>query len=206
VLDHAGASVRDLKKLNVGEAIMNSDIINKLGPLRPLAGTWEGDKGVDVSRIHGEEKETKYREKAVFEALGPVVNGPQVLYGLRYSMTAWRLGEEDPFHEELGYWLWDEGNGQVLRCFMVPRGVLVNAGGDVEADSKSFHLEAEVGSETYGILSNKYLDESYKTMKYLLDVSIGDDGSFSYSEDTQLWIPVNEAIFHHTDRNTLHKV
>jgi hypothetical protein len=89
---------------------------------------------------------------------------------------------------------------------MVPRGVLVNAGGDAEADSKSFHLSAEVGSETYGILSNKYLDESYKTMKYTLDVTLHDDGTFSYKEDTQLWIPVNEAIFHHTDQNTLEKV
>ena len=137
--------------------------------------------------------------------MGSVNNGPQALYGLRYSMTAWRLGEDDAFHEELGYWLWDGLNKQVLRCFMVPRGVLINAGGDAEADSKSFHLEADVGSETYGIMSNKYLDESYKTMKYVLDVTIHDDGKFSYKEDTQLWIPVNEAIFHHTDQNTLEK-
>ncbi len=185
---------------------MSDDIVDNLGPLAALAGTWEGDQGVDISRIQSEEKETKYREKVVFEPLGPVNNGPQRLYGLRYSMTAWRLGEADAFHEELGYWLWDAGNEQVLRCFMVPRGVMINAGGDVKADSTSFHLSAEVGSETYGIMSNKYLDESYKTMKYLLDVDVHGDGSFSYKEDTQLWIPVNEAIFHHTDRNTLNKV
>jgi len=185
---------------------MSDGIVENLGPLAALAGTWEGNQGIDVSRIHSEEKETKYREKVVFEPLGPVNNGPQKLYGLRYSMTAWRLGEADAFHEELGYWLWDGGNEQVLRCFMVPRGVLINAGGDAKTDSKSFHLSAEVGSETYGIMSNKYLDESYKTMKYLLDVALNDDGSFSYKEDTQLYIPVNEAIFHHTDANTLTKV
>lgn len=185
---------------------MRDEIIKNLGPLASLAGTWEGDKGIDVSRIHSKETETKFREKAVFEPLGPVTNGPQVLYGLRYSTTAWRLDEDDPFHEEVGYWLWDKDRKQVLRCFMVPRGVLVNAGGDAEADSKRFHLSAEVGSETYGILSNKYLDESYKTKKYLLDVTIHDDGKFSYQEDTQLWIPINQAIFHHTDQNTLEKV
>jgi len=185
---------------------MSDEIVKNLGPLAALAGTWEGDQGVDVSRIHSEEKETKYREKIVFEPLGPVKNGPQELYGLRYSMTAWRLGEVDGFHEELGYWLWDDDREQVLRCFMVPRGVLINAGGDARVDSKSFHLSAEVGSETYGILSNKYLDESYKTMKYVLDVTVQDDESFSYIEDTQLWIPVNEAIFHHTDQNTLKKM
>jgi len=185
---------------------MTNHITKNFGPLAALAGTWEGDQGIDFSRVHSKEIETKYRERIVFEPLGPVRNGPQELYGLRYSMTAWRLGEDDAFHEELGYWLWDAGNKQVLRCFMVPRGVLINAGGDAEADSKSFHLSAEVGSETYGILSNKYLDASYKTMKYELDVSIQDDGSFSYREDTQLWIPINEAIFHHTDQNTLTKV
>ncbi len=184
---------------------MNDEIIKHLGPLAALAGTWEGDKGVDISRIHSKETQTKFRERAVFEPLGPVNNGPQVLYGLRYSTTAWRLGEDEAFHEEVGYWLWDNDRKQVLRCFMVPRGVLINAGGDAEADSKSFHLSAKVGSETYGILSNKFLDETYKTMKYVLDVTVHDDGTFSYEEDTQLWIPVNEAIFHHTDSNTLQK-
>ncbi len=185
---------------------MGNEIINNLGPLAALAGTWEGDKGVDFSRVKSKELETKFREKAIFEPLGPVNNGPQVLYGLRYSTTAWRLGETEAFHEEVGYWLWDQDRKQVLRCFMVPRGVLINAGGDAESDSKSFHLSAEVGSETYGILSNKYLDETYKTKKYLLDVTIHNDGSFSYKEDTRLWIPINKAIFHHTDQNTLTKL
>lgn len=185
---------------------MSKEIIGKLGPLAALEGSWEGDKGIDVSRVHSEIKKTKYREKIIFEPLGPVKNGPQELYGLRYSMTAWRLDEDDAFHEELGYWLWDAGNKQVLRCFMVPRGVLINAGGGAEENSKGFHLTAEVGSDTYGILSNKYLDESYKTMKYILDVAIKNDGSFSYKETTQLWIPINNAIFDHTDENILNKV
>jgi len=185
---------------------MSDEIIKNLGPLAALAGTWEGDKGIDISRIKSKQTETKYRERIVFAPLGPVNNGPQQLYGLRYSMTAWRLDEEDAFHEEVGYWLWDAGNKQVLRCFMVPRGVVINAGGDAQESSKAFHLEAEVGCETYGILSNKYLDETYKTKKYVLDVNILDDGSFSYKEDTQLWIPVDEAIFHHTDQNILQKV
>lgn len=185
---------------------MSDDIIAKLGPLAALVGTWESEKGIDIARIHSKETETPYRERAVFEPFGPVNNGPQELYALRYSTTAWPLGQDDPYHEELGYWLWDEANGQVMRCFMVPRGVTVNAGGDSTADAKSFHLEAEVGSETYGVLSNKYLDESYKTMKYLCDVTINEDGSFHYFEDTQLWIPVNKAIFHHTDENTLYRV
>ncbi len=184
---------------------MSEDIIKNLGPLAPLVGKWAGDKGIDVSRVHSKETTTPYREEVTFEPVGPVNNGPQQLFGLRYSMTAWRIGEENAFHEETGYWLWDAGNKQVLRSFMVPRAVLINAGGDAEADSKNLHMEAEVGSVTYGILSNKYLDETYKTMKYILDVSINDDGSWSYKQNTQLWIPINDAIFDHTDENTLVK-
>jgi len=185
---------------------VDNEIIENLGPLAPLAGIWEGDKGVDISRIKGRETKTQFRERAVFEPVGPVNNGPQKLYGLRYATTAWRLSEDDAFHEEVGYWLWDKGQKQVLRCFMVPRGVLINAGGDVQPDRRSFHLSAEAGSETYGILSNKFLDETYKTKKYLLDVELHDNGTFSYKEDTQLWIPVNKEIFHHTDQNTLKRV
>lgn len=185
---------------------MSDEIISKLGPLAPLAGVWESDQGIDLSRIHGQATTTKFRERITFESLGPVNNGPQALYGLRYSTTCWRLEEDEPFHEELGYWLWDKDQKQVLRSFTIPRGVVVNAGGFVEEDSKNFHLEAEVGSETYGILSNRYLDDSYKTKRYTLDVTIHEDGSFSYKEDTQLWIPIDQAIFHHTDQNTLKKV
>lgn len=191
---------------------MSNEIIKNLGPLAPLVGLWGSDLGVDISRIHSKETVTKYRERANFEPIGPVNNGPQKLYGLRYSMTAWPISEENgvsenAFHEELGYWLWDKDNGQVLKTVMVPRGVSINAGGHVEEDSKSFRLEAECGSETYGIMSNKFLDETYKTKNYSVEVLINDDGAtFSYKQDTQLWIPVNEAVFHHTDQNTLAKI
>ncbi len=44
------------------------------------------------------------------------------------------------FHEELGYWLWDAQAKQVLRCFMVRRGVTVIAGGTAEPDARAFRL------------------------------------------------------------------
>ncbi len=130
-------------------------------------------------------------------------NHEQTLYGLRYATTAWRIGEDSPFHEERGYWLWDAGEKQVLRCFIVPRGVNVLAGGTVEPDATSFDLSAEVGSETYGISSNKFLDREFKTVRYLLKVTLNDDGSWSYEEDTQIQIKGQKELFHHIDKNTL---
>ncbi len=187
---------------------MNQELIDNLGPLAPLAGIWEGDKGDDTAPDDDpREKEiNKYRERLVLEAFGPVNNHAQTLYGLRYSTTAWRLGEESAFHEELGYWLWDPAEKQVLRCFIVPRGVAVIAGGTVEPNAREFHLEADVGSETYGICSNLFLDREFKTVRYELKVTIHDANSFSYEEDTQLKIKGQSELFHHIDKNTLKRI
>lgn len=186
---------------------MDQKLTENLGPLAPLAGTWEGDKGDDIAP-DDDPKETetnKYRESLVLEPFGPVNNHAQALYGLRYSTMAWRLGKDSPFHEELGYWLWDSAEKQVTRCFIVPRGVAVIAGGTVEPDAKEFNLSAHVGSETYGICSNLFLDREFKTVHYELKVIIHDNDRFSYEEDTQLRIKGQENTFHHIDKNTLQR-
>ena len=110
-------------------------------------------------------------------------NHEQTLYGLRYATTVWRIGEPDPFHEELGYWLWDAQAKQVLRCFLVPRGVSVIAGGTVEPSAKSFSLAADVSSHTYGICSNQFLDKAFKTVRYELTVTVLDGDRFRYEEE-----------------------
>jgi hypothetical protein len=179
----------------------------ELGPLAGLVGAWEGDKGKDISpSAKRATMETPYRERMEFAETGQVDNHEQVLYGLRYRTTAWRLAEDDPFHEELGYWLWDAKAEQVLRCFMVPRGVTIMAGGTVKADARAFELSSDVGSETYGICSNQFLDREFKTVRYELSLQIKDDGTLTYEEDTQLRIKGQGEVFHHTDSNTLRKV
>lgn len=187
---------------------MSDDIIQKLGPLAQLAGIWEGEKGDDTAPSDDRKgtEINKFREQMKFDPFGPVDNHEQQLYGLRYSTTAWRLDEDSPFHEELGYWLWDGKEKQVLRCFIVPRGVTVLAGGTVEPDAKSFELAADVGSETYGICSNTFLDREFKTVRYELKVTLNNDGSLSYEEDTQLKIKNQPDVFHHIDKNTLKRV
>ena len=186
---------------------MSSDLIKQLGPLAALAGVWEGDKGADVapSDDRGTEQ-NQFRERMTFEPMGPVRNHEQVLYGLRYATVARRIGEADPFHEEVGYWLWDPGEGQVLRCFIVPRGVALIAGGTAAPSSTTFTLVAEAGSDTYGICSNRFLDKEFKTVRYELTVTVLDQNRFHYKEDTQLRMPGRSDLFHHTDENTLTRV
>src|SRR4051794_14878375 len=178
----------------------------QLGPFAGLAGTWEGTKGLDVS-YHNEDSEigdTPYRERVTLSPFGPVDNGNQHLFGLDYRMAAWRNDEENPFHTEVGYWLWDGELKQVMRCFMVPRGSTILAGGTCEPDAKNFNLEATCGQETYGILSNPYLAEKARTSKYTCTITV-EGNTWLYDETTQYKHAIGGDIAH-TDRNVLRKV
>ena len=179
-----------------------------LGPLAPLAGAWEGTDGLDVAFNNetGRVRETPYRERVVLNPFGPVDNGTRSLFGLDYRMAAWRDDEEDPFHTAVGYWLWDAADSQVMRCFMVPRGSTLIAGGQAKADSTTFSMQAEVGSEGYGILSNLYLAAESRTTLYQCTIEVG-DGTWSYDETTTVELTrMPGTPFAHTDRNTLSRV
>jgi len=186
-----------------GDATMANE---EWGPLAGLIGTWEGDQGVDVSYHNEEGKigETPYFERTTFKPFGPVANGLQELYGLDYRTAAWRKGEENdnPFHTEVGYWLWDGENKQVMRCFMVPRGSVIIAGGASNADAKEFVMKAELGVQTYGILSNQYLDKNAKTIQYDCTIKVDGD-TFTYDETTVYEHYQSKDPIMHTDRNTL---
>lgn len=174
------------------------------GPLAGLIGNWEGDQGLDVSFHNDEGKiaETPYREKTSFKPFGPVDNGRQCLYGLDYRTAAWRGDEENPFHTEVGYWMWDAADSQVMRCFLVPRASAIIAGATVAADAKVFTLAAEIGSNVYGVLSNRYLDEIARTTRFDVTLTVNED-SFSYDETTVVEHQRTGGVVMHTDRNTL---
>ena len=188
-------------------ALPEKEILAKLGPLAGLAGTWEGAEGIDEAPAADRGLlTTPYRERAVFVPMGPVDNHEQQLFGLRYSMNAWRLAEADPFHEELGYWLWDAAAGQVMRCFLVPRGVTILAGGRATASDRKFKMEAVVGSEVFGIASNPFLDLEFKTVRYELEIELEGSDQFRHAEDTQLLLKGRSEVFHHRDSNTLKRI
>jgi len=181
-------------------------IVDNFGPLLALAGAWEGHGGVDFSYHHadGADADTSYFEKVSFSTFGPVDNGSQHLYGLDYRMAAWRSNEldQDPFHTEVGYWLYDPADQQIMRCFMVPRGTVVIAGGTCSPDARSFEISAELGSTNYGVLENKYLAKNASTERYTAAITIGAD-EWSYEEDTVLRMAGRDELLHHTDHNTL---
>jgi hypothetical protein len=181
---------------------------NPLGPLATLVGTWEGGAGTDIAPAEPNRKETatsRYRERMTFEPIGLVDNHEQTLCGLRYLTVAWRIGQADAFHQDTGYWLWDAKNEQVMRAFVVPRGVTVLAGGKAAADANEFDLLAERGAPVFGVCSAPFLDAEFRTVRFTMKVRILGADKFSYEEDTVLEIP-GQPTFHHTDGNTLQRV
>jgi hypothetical protein len=181
---------------------------NEWGPLGPLVGEWTGEGGLDTAFSHSrnEVRQTPYLEKLTFKPFGPVDNGSQSLYGLDYKTAMWRDDEENPFHTEVGYWLWDAATGEVLRGFVVPRGITVLAGGTATADAKSFVLAADLGGQNYTIGENKYLAEKASSLSYRVTITINDDDTWSYAETTMLKMAEFAEPFAHTDANTLKRV
>lgn len=182
----------------------------KLGPLTPLVGEWEGNAGVDLS-YHNRDDETSktsYFEKAHFKPIPIQENGNQMLWGLNYSMTAWRHGEEamDPFHDEIGFLLWDKINGQVIRNVVFGRGIAILAGSTAQPRDRVLHLDAKPGDASYGILQNRYLMERAEIKDFTSTFTFNDDGTFSYTSDLLMRLAATGAEMHHTDENTLHLV
>jgi len=93
-----------------------------------------------------------------------------------------------------------------MKSFIVPRGIAVNAGGTAEANAKEFKVVAEVGSPVYGLCSNKFLDEEFKTVGYETTFKQIDADTFCYDEDSLIEIKGQKDIFHHTEKNTMVRV
>jgi len=176
------------------------------GPLAALVGSWEGDGGIDTaySHHHGKIVCTPYRERATFEPFGPVHNGRQQLFGLDYRAAMWRGHETVPFHAEVGYWLWDGATGEVLKCFVVPRGISLVAGGTAGPGATAFELRA--GEGTYRIAENRYLASEASTLSYLLEVEVRGPDEWAYSSTTMLRMRGLDEPYPHTDRNVLRRV
>jgi len=185
---------------------LDVDTLSNLGPLRALAGVWEGTRGLDVKpKVDGPRKQA-FVERIELQPIDPQTNGPQLFYGLRYYTHVVKPDQVKTYHDQVGYWLWEPATGTVIQTLTIPRAQIVMAVGHASADSISFELVATKGDESYGICSTPFLDYAFKTVEYRIKVDINPDGTWSYDEDTVLMIRGKTEPFHHTDRNTLTKV
>ena len=182
------------------------DTLANLGPLRAMAGIWEGTRGLDVKPKADGPRKQAFVERIELQPIDPQTNGPQLFYGLRYYIHITKPGQVKTYHEQVGYWLWEPATGTVIQTLAIPRGQIAMASGQASADATSFELVASREDASYGIRSNPFLEYAFNTVEYRIKVSIHPDGSWSYEEDTVMMIRGKEEPFHHIDRNTLIKV
>lgn len=178
--------------------------LNQLGPLRGMAGVWQGTRGLDVKPKADGARKQAYVERIELQPIDPVTNGPQLMYGLRYHTHVTKPDQVKTYHDQVGYWLWEPATGTVIHTLTIPRGQTVLATGQTTADARSFSLKA---TRDAGQISDiPFLAHAFKTTEFTIDVTINDDGTWSYDEDTVLAIQGQAEPFHHRDRNTLSKV
>jgi hypothetical protein len=182
------------------------DTLANLGPLAPMAGVWEGLKGADQHPVADGLEANEFVERYELHPIDRQTNGPQLFYGLRYHTHINKPGEAETFHDQVGYWLWEPATNTVTLTLGIPRAQVLLASGPANADATDFELTAIVGSEIYGILSNPFLDQSFRTLSYRIHVTINDDQTWSYEEEGVLKIPDRDEPFSHIDRNTLTRV
>ena len=188
------------------EGDADSNTLAHLGPLAALAGIWQGDKGMDTSPKADGPEDSAYIERVEMQPIDAQANGPQIYYGLRYHIHIVEPGEVETFHDQVGYWLWEPATGNLIQTLTIPRGMTAMATGNAAADAKTFTVTAKRGANVNGISSNPFLEESFRMESYTITVTVHDDGTWSYEQNTVMTVPNYDKPFEHTDFNTLHKV
>jgi hypothetical protein len=181
---------------------VDPDTLANLGPLQPMAGVWEGQKGLDVNPGPGPMRQA-FIERIDLQPIDPQTNGPQLLYGLHYVARIVKPDAPETYHHQTGYWLWESATETVIQTLAIPRAQVALASGRAAADATQFQLTAARGSTGSGICSSAFLEYAFRTESYRISVTINADGTWSYDEDTVLMIRGRPDPFHHTDHNTL---
>ena len=177
------------------------------GPLAALIGVWKGDKGIDRAPEPNSEERNPYYETITFEAAGDVENAEeQVLAVVRYHQVVSRKSNDEVFHDQVGYWLWDSADDTIVETFTIPRAVAVVAGGKLgQPESLEqelvFEVAAKTGSLEFGIVQAPFMFNKAKTTAFSHTLTVKGD-QMRYSETTVLDI-YEKKSYDHTDVNTL---
>jgi hypothetical protein len=180
------------------------------GPLAALVGIWEGDKGVDRAPEPDGEERNPYYETITFEAAGDVTNAErQTLSVVRYHQVVSRKSNNEVFHDQVGYWLWDPADDTIVETFTIPRGVAVVAGGKLgqPADLSQelvFDVAADAGAQDFGIVQAPFMFKQAKTTAFTHTMTVQGD-EMRYSESTILDI-YDKKSYDHKDVNTLRRI
>ena len=172
------------------------------GPLTGLIGSWTGDKGMDISPEPEGIEENPYYETIEFGAAGDLKNyGSQHLAIVSYHQVVKRKSNDEVFHDQVGYWLWDAGSQAVMQTLTIPRGVCVTAGGGALGSRPVvLGVRAKLGDADWGIAQSPFMRDNASTVAFDHRLTIDGD-TLLYVETTTL--EIYGRRFEHTDQNAL---
>jgi hypothetical protein len=177
------------------------------GPIAGLIGSWKGDKGLDVSPEPDGREENPYWETIDFEAAGDVTNAEsQTLAIVRYHQVVRRKSNDEVFHDQVGYWMWDAANHTVIHSLAIPRAVCVVAGGQFGGDATGpvvLEVAAKLGEDDWGIAQSPFMRDNAKTVAFRMKLTIDSD-RIHYAETTVL--DIYGKTFDHTDESALTRI
>ena len=177
------------------------------GPLTGLIGQWKGDRGIDIAPEPDGTERSPFYETIVFEAAGDVDNAEtQVLSIVRFTQKVYRQSNDKQFHDQVGYFTWEEATGIITQSFVIPRGVGVVAGGKVIAEEGSkitIKVDAADGDPDWGVTQAPFMRDNART-KTFTQTLILDGDTLSYEERTLLDIYARE--FDHVAKSKLVRV
>ncbi len=182
----------------------NNDI--DYGPLWGLIGVWKGDKGLDVAPEPDGTENNPYHETIAFSAIGDVTNAEsQTLAAIHYRQIVQRKSNDEIFHDETGYWMWDAAAGLIMHSLNIPRAVSLLAGGEHNGKENVdggivLEVSAGLNDKNWQIIQSPFMEKNARTTAFHHKITINND-RLAYSETTILEIYGKE--FEHTDKNEL---
>jgi len=173
------------------------------GPLTGLIGTFKGDKGLDIAPDPEGTEKNAYYETIVFTPAGDVTNAEeQTLVALHYHQVVSRKSNNEVFHDQTGYWMWDQSKDEIFQSIAIPRVVCVLAQGEAKTEENGDTV-INVSTDVNGVLQSPFMHKKAKTTSFKQTFIIKGN-ELHYHETTMVDIYGNS--FEHTDTNTLTKV
>jgi hypothetical protein len=176
------------------------------GPLARFVGTWKtlDDRGLDVAPGQegsevgkGGEAASPYYETIQFIPAGGVTNASsQHLVAISYHQKVFRKSNNQQFHDQVGYLIYDKANETIYDSFCIPRAVCVVAAGKL-------NTTLSLTAQGTGIVQSDYMAMNDKTEKFTISYEISED-IMQYSQETTLHVYGKPFI--HTDIDTLTRV
>lgn len=176
------------------------------GPLKNLMGVWKGNKGVDIAPEPDGTENNPYYETISFSAVGDVTNAEsQILAAVHYRQIVYHKSNDEIFHDETGYWMWDKKTGIIMHSLSIPRAVSVLAGGVYKAEKTAdgsiiLEVSASINDKDWQIIQSPFMQNNARTTAFHHKIYLGDN-TLSYSETTM--VEIYGKVFKHTDQNEL---